>query len=106
MSDKLFIKNVRQKRAIQILTGKKSVKVKDIGPIIGALNPRQIIMELRRQRFWEIIIARWFIIYDELKPIARKALKECIALEPKIRKANSDIDKSNDSKEGNNESIL
>jgi hypothetical protein len=48
--NKLIIKGPRQQRALEVLL-EGSVTVKDIGPKIGALNPRQVIFELRRQGF-------------------------------------------------------
>ncbi len=45
---KLFpIKEPRQKRALKALLTHNAVSVKDMGIIAGALNPRQIISELR-----------------------------------------------------------
>lgn len=60
----LRIKSSRQQRAIAILL-KKPVTVKDLGPIIGALNPRQVISELRNQGFYGIIETRRFSVIDQ-----------------------------------------
>ena len=61
--NKLIIKGPRQQRAIEVLL-EGCVSVKDIGPKIGALNPRQVIFELRRQGFEGIILTRWFNVID------------------------------------------
>jgi hypothetical protein len=53
------IKGLRQLRAIEALV-ENDVRVQDLGSIIGALNPRQTIMELRRQGFYGIIKTRRF----------------------------------------------
>ena len=65
MDNVLFIRTPRQKRAIEALLKEESVKVKDLGPRIGALNPRQVIMELRSQGFDKIILTRRLIISDQ-----------------------------------------
>ena len=86
----LRIKGPRQERAIAALLD-GPVIVKDMAPRAGALNPRQIISELRRQGFEGIIITRRFTIIDQdgrrcrpgeyyipqdAKPMAEKALTE------------------------------
>lgn len=103
MTEPRYIKNLRQKRAIATLLSVDSIAVKDIGPIIGAHNPRQTIMELRRQGFLGIIETRRYTILDrdgkicrpgeylipsQLKPIARKVLDEYTASKTKHREAN------------------
>lgn len=85
-----LIKNPRQQRAIAVLL-EKAVSVKDLGPMIGALNPRQVIAELRRQGFSGIIETRRFTVTDQdgkrcrpgeyfiqqdVKPMLEKALIE------------------------------
>jgi len=82
------IKSPRQHRAIAVLL-EKAVSVKDLGPKIGALNPRQIIFELRRQGFEGLILTRRSTVIDQdgrrcrpgeyyipqdAKPIVEKAL--------------------------------
>lgn len=91
--DNLYIKGPRQQRAISTLLA-GPITVKDMGPKIGALNPRQVIFELRCQGFNEIIKTRRFTTIDQdgkkcrpgeyyipekLKPMVELALKECIA---------------------------
>lgn len=91
--NKIRIKGPRQLRAIEVLlTG--PVIVKNMGELIGALNPRQVIFELRNQKFEGIILTRRFDIIDqdgkgcrpgeyyipeELKPMVEQVLKESIA---------------------------
>ncbi len=90
MEFKLYVKSPRQKRALQILL-EGAISVKDLRVKIGALNPGQIIFELRRQGFHGIIKTRWFNILDqdgrlcrpgeyfiptEFKSIVETALKE------------------------------
>lgn len=87
---KFFIKSPRQKRAILAIL-EKAISVKDLGVKIGALNPRQIIFELRHQGFQGIVLTRRFTVIDqdgkrcrpgeyficqEFKPILEAALKE------------------------------
>ena len=98
----LLIKNERQKRVVLALLEKKSVQVKDLGHMVGALNPRQSVLELRRQGFEKLILTRRFVVWDrdgkkclpgeyympnELKPLAREALKRYTALKPRTCKA-------------------
>lgn len=119
MAEKKFILSNRQRRAIEVLLSRESISVKDIGPQIGALNPRQIIMELRRQGFSEIIITRRFTVYDrdgkrclpgeyfiptELKPDANKALEEYTALQSLNHKADSGNCNNDSNKEEDNDS--
>ncbi len=61
--NKLIIKGPRQQRALKVLL-EECVAVKDIGEKIGALNPRQVISELRRQGFEDVILTRWFNVID------------------------------------------
>lgn len=61
--NKLIIKGPRQQRALEFLL-KECIAVKDIGAKIGALNPRQVIFELRRQGFEDVILTRWFNVID------------------------------------------
>lgn len=65
MKQKPKIKNAKQKRAINELLKGMPIPVKDIGPLIGALNPRQCIMELRRQGFYGIIITERYNSINE-----------------------------------------
>ena len=90
MENKLSIKSPRQQRALLALL-EKPISIKDLGPLIGALNPRQIIFELRNQGFAEIILTRRFSVIDQdgkpclpgeyyipeqFKPTIEQALKE------------------------------
>lgn len=90
MNDKFYISSPRQKRAILAIL-EKPFSVKDLGLKIGALNPRQIIFELRQQGFEGIIITRRYTVIDqdgkkcrpgeyfipqEFWPILERALKE------------------------------
>lgn len=61
--NKLIIKGPRQQRALEVLL-KECIAVKDIGAKIGALNPRQVIFELRCQGFEGVILTRWFNVID------------------------------------------
>lgn len=61
--NKLIIKGPRQQRALEVLL-KECIAVKDIGTKIGALNPRQVIFELRCQGFEGVILTRWFNVID------------------------------------------
>lgn len=91
--NKMRIKGPRQRRAIEVLLN-GSVTVKNMGELIGALNPRQVIFELRNQEFEGIILTRRFDIIDqdgkrcrpgeyyipeEFKPTVEQTLKESIA---------------------------
>lgn len=62
--NRIRIKGPRQRRAIEALL-KSPVTVKSIGALIGALNPRQVIFELRNQGFEDIILTRRFDIIDQ-----------------------------------------
>lgn len=92
MNNTPHIKTARQERALLALL-KGPISVRDLGPTIGALNPRQIIFELRKQGFKEVIKTREFtvkdrdgnechpgeyFILDKDKPIIERALKEYI----------------------------
>lgn len=107
MENKFCIKTARQKRAILALL-EKSISVKDLGPIIGALNPRQTISELRQQGFRGIIKTKRFTIIDqdgkkcrpgeyfvpqEFKPILERVLKENYYL-PTLKKPEAMQDKA------------
>ena len=61
----LLIKCPRQRRAVQALIEKTSILVKDMVEISGALNPRQTVMELRRQGFLGIIKTRRLTQQDQ-----------------------------------------
>lgn len=61
--NKLIIKGPRQQRALEVLL-EGCVTVKEIGAKIGALNPRQVIFELRCQGFEGVILTRWFNVID------------------------------------------
>ena len=90
MINKLSIKTPKQRRAVIALL-EQAIPVKDLGAIIGALNPRQVISELRQQGFEEIILTKRFTVIDqdgkrcrpgeyvilqEFKPILEAILKE------------------------------
>lgn len=64
MRKDIYIKTRKQKRAITELL-EKSIKVSELGALIGALNPRQVIFELRQQGFDRIILTRRFIVIDQ-----------------------------------------
>jgi hypothetical protein len=89
MCKHLIIQRPREERALRALLAHHSISVKDIGIAIGALNPRQTIMQLRNRGFRSIILTRRFEIVDkdgcicrpgeyyipdELKPQVRDAL--------------------------------
>jgi hypothetical protein len=63
MKEHPYIKCPRQRRAIQALL-EQPIAVKNLGPKIGALNPRQTVSELRRQGFEGIIVTRRFTVVD------------------------------------------
>lgn len=75
----LVIKNPRQKRAVEALL-EGPICVKDIGPIIGALNPRQVIFELRQQGFDGVILTHKFAVIDQDGKLCRPG-KYCIPTE-------------------------
>ena len=70
MNSKLTIKTPRQIRAVKALL-EKDIMVKDLGFIIGALNARQVVMELRRQGFEFFIITRRYTTTDQDGKICR-----------------------------------
>lgn len=93
MSRKLLINTPRQKRALEGLL-ERPIRVSDMSNVASALNPRQVILELRRQGFYGIIITRRFnyrdrdgkicrpgeyFIPEQLKPLVREALEKYIA---------------------------
>jgi hypothetical protein len=61
----------RQNRAVRVLVECESIPVSNLGPIIGALNPRQTIMELRNQGFFGIIRTRRMVEVDRDGKICR-----------------------------------
>lgn len=61
---KFYIKSARQIRALEALLN-KDIPVKDLGAIIGALNPRQVIFELRQQGFDGLILTRRYTVIDQ-----------------------------------------
>lgn len=65
MIEKFRIKSQRQRRAIIVLLDRDNIEVKDLGTLIGALNPRQIIFELRQQGFGEVIKTKFFGRIDQ-----------------------------------------
>jgi len=86
-----YISTPRQKRAIEALQENQMINVKDLGALIGACNPAQVIRELRLQGFSEIIQTHRMVmkdrdgkicypgvyyIPDALKAQASKALKK------------------------------
>lgn len=60
----LKISSGRQKRALEILLSTPSINVRELGRLIGALNPSQVILELRRQGFGDIIHTRRCVVHD------------------------------------------
>ncbi len=89
MSNITYIRSPRQKRAVEALLHDESIEVKRLGEIVGALNPRQVVMELRQQGFSGIILTTRFVTRDQdgkqcrpgkyficehQKPVAREAL--------------------------------
>lgn len=64
MNREPIIKTPRQFRAIQALLDNDTVNVRDMGPLIGALNARQVIHELRNQGFHDIILTNRFQTVD------------------------------------------
>lgn len=60
----LFIKGPRQERAVHLLLQRDGIPIKDIGLLVGALNPRQVISELRGQGFYGIILTRRYTVID------------------------------------------
>ncbi len=68
MSDSLPIKITapRQRRALKaLLRQSEGISCKDLGPLIGALNPRQSIMQLWRLGFKDAIVTESFIVLDQ-----------------------------------------
>lgn len=115
---RFYIQNNRQKRALKALIEKDAITVKDMGPTIGSLNPRQTIMELRRLGFDRIILTRRFTVEDmdgkkcqpgeyyipsEWKIIAKKVL-EYTTLKQQTSKAACEISDSDVTEEKNNDS--
>ena len=90
MSKDLIIKGPRQRRAVQaLLDSPHGITCKDLGHLIGALNPQQIISELRRQGFGGVIDTRRFKVSDRdgracypgeyyLRPEHRDAVKRAL----------------------------
>ncbi len=67
-----FISDPRERRAIEVLIQGEAISVKDIGPIIGALNPRQIIFQLREHYgLREVIKTRLFKVKDRDGKVCR-----------------------------------
>lgn len=113
MNKRFLIKGPRQQRAIAALLAGE-VAVKDLGVKIGAINPRQIISELRQQGFLGIIKTRRYTTIDRdgkqcrpgeyfishsAKPLVEKALKEYVAqVRARHQKTTDNVDKSNYSK--------
>lgn len=65
MKNNYTIKSPRQRRALEaLLAYPEGIPCKDLGPIIGALNPRQTVMELRRQGFHDAIVTELFETRD------------------------------------------
>lgn len=112
--NKMRIQGPRQKRAIEtLLSG--PVTVKNIGTLIGALNPRQVIFELRNQGFDDAILTRRFDIIDQdgkrcrpgeyfipedAKPVVRSVLKAYIdQTSHKRHDVTENNDKTHDNKE-------
>jgi len=111
--DNFCIKSPRQLRAIAVLL-ERAVSVRDLGPNIGALNPRQIVFELRSQGFEGIIKTRRFTAIDQdgkrcrpgeyyipqdVKPMVEKALSKCaIQTRTKRSEANNKLDKTDNNR--------
>lgn len=110
----LVIKCPRQKRAIEALL-EGPISVKDIGPIIGALNPRQVIFELRQQGFDGIILTHRstvidqdgrrcrpgkYLILEDAKHVVQNVLKAYIDQTSEKRRA---VTKNNDKPHSNKE---
>lgn len=112
--NEMRIKGPRQRRAIEaLLSG--PVSVKDLGTRIGALNPRQVIFELRNQGFEGIIFTQRFVIIDQdgkrcrpgeyfipenAKHVVQSALKVYIdRTSEKRRDVTKNTDKTHDNKE-------
>lgn len=69
---KLEIKSPRQLRAIEALRhNKNGIACKDLGKIIGALNPAQTIMELREKGFSIIILTEFLEVLDRDGKVCR-----------------------------------
>lgn len=64
MIQNFCIKTPRQMRAINALLEKESIEIKELGILAGALNPGQVIFELRAQGFQEIILTQFFERFD------------------------------------------
>lgn len=64
MNRNFYLKTLRQRRVLNALLEKESIEVRDLGCIVGALNPRQVISELRRQGFEGIIQTQLFVVID------------------------------------------
>lgn len=65
MNRPLFIKTIKQRKALEELLKQAAIPVKDLGPLIGALNVRQVIRDLRLQGFQDIILTRRFLHIDQ-----------------------------------------
>jgi hypothetical protein len=64
MKNSGFIKTPRQARLVEALLNNHEVGVKDISSAIGSLNPPDVVMQLRRQGFGDIIKTRRFEVKD------------------------------------------
>lgn len=95
ISSETSIRGPRQRRAVEALLTRESIPVSQIGKYIGGNNPRQTIMELRRQGFENIILTRrnklldrdgkicWpgeYLIPEEMKPAVRESLNKHVVL--------------------------
>jgi len=109
--DDYHIKSLRQQRTIAALL-EKAVQVKDLGPLIGALNPRQVVFELRQLGFEGTILTRRFTVRDQdgrlcrpgeyfipdiLKPFVEAALRDYVLRT--IKKSSGSVQRSDDSRE-------
>ena len=63
-NNQFIVRNKRQRRALTALLDRDSISIPDLGKFIGSLNPRQTIMELRRQGFSKIIKMERFTVQD------------------------------------------
>ena len=64
MIENFRIRTPRQRRALIALLEKESIEVKELGILAGALNPCQVVSELREHGFEEIIKTEFFERFD------------------------------------------
>lgn len=110
MSLKVSIKGPRQRRAIEALLNQESISVREMESLIGALNPCQVIFELRKQGFRDLIKTRRYSVLDrdgnrclpgeyyissENKSIIKEALKEYFPSTSAYEKGNGSCTQNN-----------